>query len=169
MRPLVIVEGVGPAEVAEEFRGQGWRMVGGWDPGGSEWDVSSMRLLCWGVICQSEDAAAAIMAAVRGTGIVASLEVESSVCNRFLEDLHHLGPVDHRKGREPQTLTLEVDQIGLLNLLTDGLSLPDAARRLYLSPRTAERRLAAARRALGVSTTAEALVDYARRGGRTGR
>jgi len=169
LRPLVIVEGVELAEVVNEFRGRGWRTVHGWDPGGSEWDVSPLRLLCWGVICQSEEAAASIMAAVRGTGIIATLEVEPSIRVRFLEDLHHLGPVDSREGREPQGLILEVDQIRLLDLLTDGLSLPDAARRLYLSPRTVERRLAAARQALGVPTTAEALVAYARHGGRTQR
>jgi hypothetical protein len=46
--------------------------------------------------------------------------------------------------------------------LTEGRSLAQAARLLHLSQRTAERRLAAARKALGARTTAEALLALGR-------
>lgn len=52
---------------------------------------------------------------------------------------------------------LTEDERGLLNLLGEGLSVSAAARRMHLSMRTAERRLAEARAALGVATNAEAL------------
>jgi DNA-binding NarL/FixJ family response regulator len=53
---------------------------------------------------------------------------------------------------------LDEEQRQLLQLLADGLSLAEAAAFLHLSRRTAERRLTEARGALGVTTTAEAVL-----------
>jgi len=53
---------------------------------------------------------------------------------------------------------LSTEQQRLLELLSGGLSLAEAAEILRLSRRTAERRLAEARRILGAETTAEAVV-----------
>jgi DNA-binding NarL/FixJ family response regulator len=53
---------------------------------------------------------------------------------------------------------LDADQQRLLRLLGGGLSVNEAARRLHLSRRTAERRLAKARSALGAATNAEAVL-----------
>lgn len=53
---------------------------------------------------------------------------------------------------------LDDEQRRLLALLGGGLSVAEAAQRLHLSPRTAERRLAAARASLGAATNAEAVV-----------
>ena len=52
---------------------------------------------------------------------------------------------------------LDDEQRRLLALLGSGLSVREAARRLHLSPRTAERRLAEARASLGARTNAEAV------------
>jgi DNA-binding NarL/FixJ family response regulator len=52
---------------------------------------------------------------------------------------------------------LDDGQRRLLELLGRGLSVSEAARRLHLSRRTAERRLAEARGALGAATNAEAV------------
>jgi DNA-binding CsgD family transcriptional regulator len=52
----------------------------------------------------------------------------------------------------------------LLELLLTGATIGEAARRLHISRRTADRRLAAARRALDAGTTAEALRAAARLG-----
>jgi DNA-binding CsgD family transcriptional regulator len=54
--------------------------------------------------------------------------------------------------------TLDEVQRRLLALLGSGLTVAEAARRLHLSPRTAERRLAEARAALGAATNAEAVL-----------
>jgi len=66
---------------------------------------------------------------------------------------------------EPVALAAELTPEGLrlLGLLVEGFSLGEAAGSLHLSRRTADRRLAAARRALGAATTAEALVTFQRR------
>jgi DNA-binding CsgD family transcriptional regulator len=53
---------------------------------------------------------------------------------------------------------LSEDQLRLLDLLREGMSVREAARRLHISHRTAERRLAEAREALGAATNAEAVV-----------
>jgi len=52
---------------------------------------------------------------------------------------------------------LSTEQQRLLELLSGGLSVAEAAETLRVSRRTAERRLAEARRALGAETTAEAV------------
>jgi DNA-binding NarL/FixJ family response regulator len=53
---------------------------------------------------------------------------------------------------------LDEDQRRLLGLLSRGLSVREAAKRLHLSRRTAERRLAESRAALGAATNAEAVL-----------
>jgi DNA-binding CsgD family transcriptional regulator len=53
---------------------------------------------------------------------------------------------------------LDDEQRRLLELLGRGLSVVEAARRLHLSRRTAERRLAEARSILGAATNAEAVL-----------
>jgi DNA-binding CsgD family transcriptional regulator len=55
-------------------------------------------------------------------------------------------------------LRIDDAQRQVLRLLGSGLSVAEAAERLHLSPRTAERRLAEARAALGAATNAEALL-----------
>jgi DNA-binding NarL/FixJ family response regulator len=53
---------------------------------------------------------------------------------------------------------LDEEQQQLLSLLAEGLTVREAATRLHLSRRTAERRLAEARAALGAATNAEAVL-----------
>jgi DNA-binding CsgD family transcriptional regulator len=60
---------------------------------------------------------------------------------------------------------IDPDGTSLLALLLQGRSLGEAAPLLHLSRRTADRRLAAARVALGVATTAEALLAFQERPG----
>lgn len=60
----------------------------------------------------------------------------------------------------PQAAALTDVEAALLAALAEGRTLPAAARRLHTSARTASRRLASARDALGVSSTAEALMAW---------
>jgi DNA-binding CsgD family transcriptional regulator len=53
---------------------------------------------------------------------------------------------------------LTEEQLRLLDLLRQGVSVREAARRVHLSRRTAERRLAEAREVLGAATNAEAVI-----------
>jgi DNA-binding CsgD family transcriptional regulator len=66
--------------------------------------------------------------------------------------------------RAADRVALTSDARALLSLLSDGLTLGEASARLGISRRTADRRLADARRALGAERTAEA-VARARRAG----
>ena len=163
MAPLVVLEGpeaaLGP--VVEELRQEGWDVRRGFELAEPEWDVTRRRAVCAGAVREPADAAAALIAAARGAGLAVVLAAEPAVADRFLEDLRHLGPV--RFGPAEAAPGLEPEQARLLGLLAEGLSLAEAATRLYVSRRTAERRLAAARRTLGVATTAEALLALRRR------
>lgn len=60
-------------------------------------------------------------------------------------------------GPQGPVTDLDADQVALIELLREGVSTGEAAARLGISPRTAARRLAAAREARGVRTTAQLL------------
>lgn len=156
MRPLIVAEGGDVlAEALEELRDGGWRLVGGWSESAAEDTVQV------GVVASAEDAAAALLAVVAGSGVLVDGRAERDVLDRLCDDLRALGPLDHRLERRKKAL-LTREQRELLSALADGASLRDAAAALHLSRRTADRRLAAARAALGAATTAEALVLLAR-------
>jgi DNA-binding NarL/FixJ family response regulator len=87
------------------------------------------------------------------------------VLDRLLDDLRRLGHV--RRTPTGATPSVSPEAAALLDLLADGSTLKEASEELFLSRRTADRRLASAREQLGVATTAEALVAWAQR--RTGR
>ncbi len=125
----------------------------------------------WGVahavaVTTQEDAAAAVLRAVAGEAVVVHLRASAAVADQLLEDLRRLGPVDVRQDREGRgALTPEEQE--LVSLLAEGTSIGEAARRLHISRRTADRRLAQVRRAAGASTTAEAVAALARGGPRS--
>lgn len=105
------------------------------------------------------DAEAALLAALGGDGVVAVLPADAALSASFFEDLRHLGRVELADEPSPSPLQqLDEDQRGLLDLLGRGFSVAAAARQLYISRRTADRRLAAAREALDVRSNAEAVV-----------
>jgi DNA-binding CsgD family transcriptional regulator len=111
-------------------------------------------------------AARALWAALRGEAQVIHATASRPVLDRLYDDLRRLGPVVVRSeldARGPGPDGLAGDERALLGLLSTGLSLREAAVRLHLSPRTADRRLAHARSVLGVATTAEAVQLVARR------
>jgi DNA-binding NarL/FixJ family response regulator len=121
------------------------------------WEAGDV--VCAGSVRTRADAEAALLAALRGAGIVALLPEDPTLSASFFEDLRRLGPVD--VAGEPDVDPLErlaPEQRRLLELLAEGLSVAAAARRLYVSRRTAVRRLASARAVLGVRSTAEAVV-----------
>src|SRR5207244_12177694 len=101
--------------------------------------------VCVGVVADAGDAAAALLSAVWGAGIVIHATAPAEVVERLVEDLRRLGPVDYRTGEVPSEPALTHDERALLELLAEGASLGDAAERLHLSRRTADRRLASAR------------------------
>lgn len=153
MRPLLVAEGPGVfADALAELRADGWTVVDGWR--------ESVDGVCAGVVADERDAAAALLAAVSGSGVVVDARAERDVVDRLCADLRTLGPCEHRLERRARP-ALTREQRELLALLADGLALGEAAARLHLSRRTADRRLAAARAALGAATTAEAVRAFA--------
>jgi DNA-binding CsgD family transcriptional regulator len=111
------------------------------------------------------EASAAVLAAVRGAEVVVLATADRAVIDQLCDDLRRLGELDHRIGeRSDAGPELSADERALLAQLIAGRSLGEAARALHLSRRTADRRLASARRALGAASTSEALVIAWRNG-----
>jgi DNA-binding NarL/FixJ family response regulator len=153
---LVVAEGEGVlADVLAELRGERVRLVDGFREG------AGADAVCVGVVADAADAEAALLAAVSGSGVVVDARAPREVVDRLCGDLRTFGPVEHRLSRRTRPV-LTREQRELLALLAGGASLGDAARQLHVSRRTADRRLAAARSALGAGTTAEALAAFAR-------
>jgi DNA-binding NarL/FixJ family response regulator len=113
-----------------------------------------------GAVADLADAAGAVLAALSGADLVLLVTADDAVHDTLLDDLARLGTVEHAG----PALALPEDQVAVLRRLQAGLSLGEAARAEHLSRRTADRRLALARRALGVQTTAEAVIVAARLG-----
>ena len=114
-------------------------------------------------VASPDDAARAVLAAVRGEDLVLVAVAEREVVDRMCDDLRRLGSLDHRLGAAPPP-RLAPDERALLAHLVAGDTLGAAARALHISRRTADRRLAAARAALGARSTAEAVAQAARLG-----
>jgi DNA-binding NarL/FixJ family response regulator len=113
------------------------------------------------------DAGAVVLAALEGAAVTVDSATDPALVERIQDDLRRLGRDDAVR-LEPAAPTAPAAEIApeglrLLGLLVEGMSLGEAAGSLHLSRRTADRRLAAARLALGVVTTAEALVTFRRR------
>lgn len=155
--PLVVVEAskCAFADCVRELERQGFQVVPGWRQDAS--------VVCTGEVRDAADAAEALLAAVAGAGLVVHARAGRPVTDRLVDDLRRLGPVDHRSTEPESRPTLTSDERGLLDRLAAGRTLGEAAAELNLSRRTADRRLASAREKLGASTTAEAIVEYARR------
>jgi len=139
---------------------------------GSAWDVSESRLVLYGRVIDVDTAQLAVHAAARGAGVVAIADESSDVGRALLGDLRRLGPVVRDPEHEqisgngdsvaaansggPRLLP---EQRALLDRLANGETIAAAAAAEYLSLRTANRRIAQARDALGVRTTREAGTD----------
>jgi DNA-binding NarL/FixJ family response regulator len=144
--------------VAAELTRAGWSVRSGFRLDDLGWELSSARIACVGRIESDADAEAALLAAVRGAGVALLDDREDGKAERLIEDLGKLGPLRWRSSQPDRLQTLDDQERRLLELLAEGRSLGQAARALYVSRRTADRRLAAARAKLGVRTTAEAVL-----------
>ncbi|MGI8869247.1 MAG: hypothetical protein ACR2F6_10455 [Mycobacteriales bacterium] len=157
----------GEAETAvRALTATGWRLARDFRLPPAPWDLSGARIVAAGVVTDPDVAQAALLAAVRGTALVLALPAgtswESTDWARGLSaDLERL-----LRQREPTAISpadnlLTKEQRDVLDLLVEGESIATTARRLFLSLRTTNRRVAEARAALGVETTREAVLTYA--------
>ena len=155
MPPFIVVEGSDAAFEAAiaDMRAGGWTL----SPGFDDRPPRHGRIVRYGCVASAADAASALIAALGGAGVVVAAHAPADVMDLLLADLRHIGPVEHRRPLAAGAPNLDSTEQAILTLLAAGHSLGDAATRLGLSRRTADRRLAAARRVLGVDRTAEAI------------
>jgi DNA-binding CsgD family transcriptional regulator len=159
--PFVVL---GPAAdlgaAAAELGRQGWRVHRGLAPPAEPWDLGPAKLVAVGELTDLAAAQAALLCAVRGAGLVVGLDPAAPWAAGFRADLRSLAPGAAEAA--PSAGDLTEDQRDILELLAAGNSIAEAARLRFLSLRTANRRVAEARDALGVATTREAVLAYVR-------
>ena len=165
--PRIVLEG--PESVLARAIGElvrdGWRIEHGFRTGRASLRTArGSREVRVGTVRSVEDAAAAMLTVLAGAGVVIHACAPPEVLDPLLDDLRHVGPVDHRRAPRLSLPALGDEAREILVILAQGRTLGDAAATLGLSRRTADRRLAEARSALGVERTVEA-VALARRMG----
>jgi DNA-binding NarL/FixJ family response regulator len=169
----VVTNGTEASAALRRLARAGWQTREGFALAEAGWDVSGARLVLYGRVADLDTAELAVHAAARGAGVVAIADPGTDVGLALLADLSRLGQVtrDPEAEVEPQEpaetqasplATLLPEQRALLERLANGETIAAAAAAEYLSLRTANRRIAQARDALGVRTTREAVLTYLR-------
>lgn len=178
-RPLYVLRSAADlAVVVRRLAADGWAVRTGLGVPDEPWDLTASRTVVTGPVADDAAVAGAVLAAARGAGVVAVSDAESPAGQALLADLARIGPVR----RAPQTaagdggvrriepdrgrsdgLPLTAEQRALLDRLAAGDSIAAAAAAEFLSLRTANRRIAAARDALGVRNTRQAVIEYVKR------
>lgn len=175
-QPLYVLRSA--ADLAAVVRGlasAGWAVRSGLSVPDEPWDLTASRTVVTGAITDDIAAAAAVLAAARGAGLAALADPDTPAGQALVADLARIGPVQRAPApvdglrSAPATpaangdgLPLTDEQRALLDRLAAGDSIAAAALAEFLSLRTANRRIAAAREALGVPTTRQAVVEYVR-------
>lgn len=138
----------------------GWKAHRGFALLEPAWDLTARRLLTHGTVTDEHTASQAVLAAARGAGVIAV--AGGRIALALAADLRRVGPLGHTPGRPEPTdgLDLDHEQRSLLNRLAAGSTIAAAAEAEFVSLRTANRRIAAARNVLGVKTTREAVMIY---------
>jgi hypothetical protein len=168
----VLASATDAAGVLRRLARVGWQTRDGFALPEPTWDVTSSRIVLFGRVPDLDTAELALLAAARGAGVVAITDVRGEVGRALLADLERIGPVstdpdaavageddgpDHGAGAP-----LAPEQRALLDRLANGETIAAAAQAEFLSLRTANRRIAEARQALGVRSTREAVLAYLR-------
>jgi hypothetical protein len=155
--PLVVLDApdeAGLEDAARALERAGWRLRDGLH----DLPVSLDAVVCRSVVADDATVKAAILAAAWGAGVLlAAGRAPAELRERLVDDLARIGPVTRSVAAAPR---LHPDAERLLGSLAEGRSLAEAAAAAYLSRRTADRRLAEARMALGATTTSEAIARW---------
>jgi DNA-binding NarL/FixJ family response regulator len=138
----------------------GRRVVTGWELPARPWDLSAAGIVVQGVLHAAADDVALVDAVVRGVGAIVGVEESRPVPVRLLDALRRSAPV--LDWRPCPVMDLDATQARLLIALADGRSTRDVASTMFLSLRTAHRRMAEARDALGVPSTNAAAAEVAK-------
>ena len=161
--PLVVVDDqFGAEDIIAETRSylarSGWRVLDAFVGGGDRPVVLAVT------VDDDLAAAAALLAALDGHGLLVHATCASDVRHRLLADLGRIGSVTHHVRPVEAATAMAPEALSLLALVARGHSVSEAARGLGISRRTADRRLADARAGMGVTTTAGAVGEAVRRG-----
>ncbi|THV33466.1 LuxR family transcriptional regulator [Glycomyces buryatensis] len=159
--PLHVVSGAADADaIVRRCAAAGWKAHRGFALLEPAWDLAERRLLAHGAVTDDHTASQAVLAAARGAGIVAV--AAGQIALALAADLRRVGPLGVTPGKEAPAdgLDLDAEQRALLARLAGGSTIAAAAEAEFVSLRTANRRIAAARGALGVKTTREAVMLY---------
>jgi DNA-binding CsgD family transcriptional regulator len=78
--------------VARDLIRRGWQVHRGFTPAQEPWDLAPARMVAVGVVGDRDDAEAALLCAVRGAGLVVTLDRGRSWAPGFLHDLARLEP-----------------------------------------------------------------------------
>lgn len=117
-------------------------------------------------VSDETSASAALLAAVEGQRVLVHGAAPRALIDVLVDDLRRLAHVDvvtDRSALPVVAAPLPEGADDLLALLAEGRTLGQAASAMSLSRRTADRRLAAVRDALGARSTAEALALWSGR------
>ncbi|ADD43382.1 hypothetical protein [Stackebrandtia nassauensis] len=167
--PLYIVATAAEATtVLRRLSRDGWNTRQGFAITEGGWDVSAGKMLRYGRVPDADTAGLAVLAAARGAGVVCVCDPSSAQGLALSADLARIGPVGVDPVAEPAepdaaALPVTPEQAALLERLADGETIAAAAEAEFLSLRTANRRIAAARKSLGVATTREAVLAFIKR------
>ncbi|WP_100444366.1 LuxR family transcriptional regulator [Glycomyces xiaoerkulensis] len=156
----VVAAGADADAIVRRCTAAGWKAHRGFALLETTWDLAERRLIAHGTVADDHTASQAVLAAARGAGVVAV--AAGDIALALAADLRRVGPLGHTPGRpEPDDgLDLDPEQRALLNRLAAGSTIAAAAEAEFVSLRTANRRIAAARATLGVKTTREAVMIY---------
>jgi DNA-binding NarL/FixJ family response regulator len=146
------------AAVATHARTAGLGTSGLGDVPTEPWKLDG--LVVTGVVRSRDDAARAVLAAVRGARIAVCLPDDARTTAFLIDGLRRVGPLECVAGldRATERSSLSDLELRLLELLAAGNTIAEAAATVGYSRRTIERRLVEARRRLGVGSNAEALL-----------
>jgi len=125
--------------------------------------------LVWPVVVEDHATCAAVTeATLRGVAVVIRLgdELTAADVARLHDDLERAGRLHTEHRTQGAAVALTQDQHRLLDALCAGATVDAAAAELHVSTRTASRMLAQARRAMGVSSNAEAIAAASQGDGR---
>lgn len=156
----VLAPGTDLRSRAAELARHGWIPHDGFALPEEPWWLGQARLVAVGPVDSDDAAKAAVFCAVRGVGLVVTLDDEAPWAVAFRGDLTRATGGAPPDPSGPAALPLSTEQREVLDLLADGHSIAQAARMRFLSLRTANRRVAEARERLGVATNREAVVAY---------
>jgi hypothetical protein len=167
----VVATPTAATRLLRHLRHAGWTVEEGFAPTATP--AHGARIVRHGPVPDPRTADLVVRAAAAGAAVIALTDPTGPVGRSLVAGLRQLGPVVTGPavgtGAAPtgQGTRLLPEQRALLDRLAEGETIAAAAAAEFLSLRTANRRIAAARQLLGVRTTREAVLVYLRqRGGR---